>query len=265
MVLALCIWVNLTPSVWTVSQTLLRGFLSSCSRAEYSSTTLRGGEPFPSSPTSKNFLQQTNNPQPFPSLSPTPRYCKCCNRFEETFACSDWVLLVRKEPFAIWVWSLQLGFGAFQCWRSIGGYNMCWISWLECKHFSVTFWGIWVQPQFQGTTARKLFPVALLYAVTQLNSALTALWLSFSASCWCWMLATGNRNEALSLDSSMPYGENIQDQLGKPLFWGNRMPWCSTRQVGNRSCKKKSTKGKGSRFISEHKEGGRIQKKMTTN
>jgi len=43
----------------------------------------------------------------------------------------------------------------------------------------------------------------------------------------------------------VPYGENIQDQLGKPLFRGKRMPLLSTRQVGNRGCQKKGTKGKG--------------------
>lgn len=137
---------------------------------------------------------------PFPS-SATHKHNKHYDKFEETFVCSDWVFFFMMEPFAIWVWAQQLGSGAFQCWRWIAKCNSCWILWLKCKHFSVTFRGIWVQPQTQGTTVTKLFPAALLYAVTQLNRALRALWLLFSTLCWCWMPATGSKNAALSLDS----------------------------------------------------------------
>lgn len=127
------------------------GHSSVASQAESSSTSFGRGEPVPCSCTSKNSPQQANNPQLLSALSPIPRYHKCYDRFQATFVCSDWLFLVRKEPFAICVWSLQLGSSTFQCWRWVVKYSMYWILWLECKHFSAMFWRIGSQVQFKGT------------------------------------------------------------------------------------------------------------------
>lgn len=157
--------------------------------------------PLSTCPTEKILSNQQIAPSRS-AFSPTHRHSKHWDRFEERFVCTDCVLLIRKRKhFAIWVWALQLRSGAFQCWRWIVKCNSCWILQLKCKHFSATFWGIWVQPQTQSTTVTKLFSAVLLYAVNQLYRALMALWLLLAILCWCWMLATGNKNANLSLHS----------------------------------------------------------------
>lgn len=65
------------------------------------------------------------------SFSPTLRYQKCYmtglrrHLFAVTVCC-----LLGRNPVPIWVWSFPLESGAFQCWRWIVKYNMCWIWWL---------------------------------------------------------------------------------------------------------------------------------------
>lgn len=178
-------------------QTLLRGFLNFITWAESSNTTPRGGKPFSSSSLQKIPCSKQITASAF-LLSLTTDTTNVMTGLRRYLSgvteCSSLGRNLLPSGF-----SLQLGFRDFQCWRWIVKCNICWISWLECKHFSVTFWGIWVQPQSQGTTGEKLFPVALLCTVTQLNRVLTALWLSFSTLCWSWMPATGNRNATLSL------------------------------------------------------------------